>query len=143
MAGERRYVIEDLLTNSKTEGKTPLSGDYQSHNLKAVLSAFQNLQDVFTISDLNIKDGISKVVVNTGLAGRWQVLSQKPLTMCDTAHNKEGLEYVIKQINRIPKSALHIILGFVNDKDLDSVLPLFPAGCKILLHKGFSSEGHG
>jgi dihydrofolate synthase/folylpolyglutamate synthase len=53
-------------------------------------------------------------------------LSNEPLTICDTGHNKEGLEYVINQIYRIPKSGLHLIIGFVNDKDLKSVLPLFP-----------------
>ena len=62
-------------------------------------------------------------------------LSHEPLTICDTAHNKEGLEIVIEQIRKIPKSALHIILGFVNDKDLDSVLPLFPAEAKYYFTK--------
>jgi dihydrofolate synthase/folylpolyglutamate synthase len=53
-------------------------------------------------------------------------LDNEPFTICDTAHNREGLEIVLAQIKRIPKSDLHIVLGFVNDKDLDSVLPLFP-----------------
>ena len=73
--------------------------------------------------------------MNTGLAGRWQILNKEPLTICDTAHNKEGLELVIEQIRKIPKSALHIVLGFVNDKDLNSVLPLFPADAKYYFTK--------
>ena len=84
------------------------------------------LKDVFKLSRENIIEGIWKVIKNTGLNGRWQILSFAPLTICDTGHNKEGLEYVIDQVKRVPKSALHIILGFVNDKDLGSVLPLFP-----------------
>ena len=89
-----------------------------------------NLQATFRISDRNISDGIRNVIRNTGLAGRWQIINHEPLTICDTAHNKEGLEFVIEQISKIPKSVLHIVIGFVNDKDLESVLPLFPAGAK-------------
>lgn len=128
--GERRYVISDLFTHRKYEGTTVLLGDYQAHNLKAVFCTLLNLPDTFTISERNISDGIRNVVRNTGLEGRWQVLNNEPLTICDTAHNKEGLEIVIGQLKRIPRSALHIILGFVNDKDLNSVLPLFPSEAK-------------
>jgi dihydrofolate synthase/folylpolyglutamate synthase len=71
-------------------------------------------------------NGISKVVSNTGLMGRWQILGVSPLTVCDTGHNREGLEYVIRQINGIPLKKLHMIIGFVNDKDLTLILPLFP-----------------
>jgi dihydrofolate synthase/folylpolyglutamate synthase len=58
--------------------------------------------------------------------GRWQVLSRSPLIICDTGHNREGLEYVMKQIRATPKERLHMVIGFVNDKELGSVLPLFP-----------------
>jgi dihydrofolate synthase/folylpolyglutamate synthase len=85
------------------------------------------LKNNFEVSEEHIKEGIRKVVINTGLQGRWQILSTSPLTICDTGHNKEGLEIVLNQIQKIPKSVLHIILGFVNDKDLGSVLPLFPS----------------
>jgi dihydrofolate synthase/folylpolyglutamate synthase len=84
------------------------------------------LKDSFEVSDVNITEGIRNVVKNTGLYGRWQVLNKTPLTICDTGHNKEGLEYVLGQVKRVRKSALHIVLGFVSDKDLGSVLPLFP-----------------
>ena len=75
---------------------------------------------------IDIINGISRTVINTGLSGRWQILNHNPLTICDTGHNKEGLEYVLNQIKRIPKSGLHMVIGFVNDKDLSLVLPLFP-----------------
>ena len=124
--GERSYLMQDLKTKQQYEGLTVLCGDYQSRNLKAVYSSAMNLKTVFSISDLNISDGIRNVIRNTGFAGRWHVLDNEPVTICDTAHNREGLELVLKQIKRIPKSGLHIVLGFVNDKDLNSVLPLFP-----------------
>jgi dihydrofolate synthase / folylpolyglutamate synthase len=122
----RRYKVVDMVTGKKSEGETVLCGDYQLRNLKALFCVFVNLKGIFTCSDKNISDGIRNVVINTGLAGRWQILNSEPLTICDTGHNKEGLEYVIEQIRRIPKSGLHMVVGFVNDKDLDSVLPLFP-----------------
>jgi dihydrofolate synthase/folylpolyglutamate synthase len=123
---ERGYMITELSTNHKFKGKSSLVGDYQSKNLQAVFASFSVLKDVFKVSEENVIDGIRKVIINTGLYGRWQILSFTPLTICDTGHNKEGLEYVLEQIKSVPKSALHIILGFVNDKDLGSVLPLFP-----------------
>jgi dihydrofolate synthase/folylpolyglutamate synthase len=124
--GERNYVISDKETKEIFKGKTVLGGDYQAANLSAIFSIFDNLKDTFSFTDKDISEGILKVVINTGLKGRWQILSHDPLTICDTGHNKEGLEYVINQVLRIPKTGLHIIIGFVNDKDLNSVLALFP-----------------
>jgi dihydrofolate synthase / folylpolyglutamate synthase len=126
-AGERRYRIKDLTTQKQYEGTTVLCGDYQSRNLKAVFCSLSDLQSIFKVSDINISDGIRNVTSNTGFAGRWQIIGHEPLTICDTAHNKEGLEIVMEQIRVVPKSVLHIILGFVNDKDLNGILPLFPA----------------
>ncbi|MCE5348071.1 MAG: bifunctional folylpolyglutamate synthase/dihydrofolate synthase [Bacteroidales bacterium] len=125
--GGRRYTIADQVTNQKFEGSTLLGGDYQEKNLKAVYDALNNLRGIFKFSDNDIKNGIKNVIKNTGLMGRWQILSYNPLTICDTGHNKEGLEYVTGQLRRISKSKLHIVLGFVKDKDLNLVLPLFPA----------------
>lgn len=122
----RKYLMTDKSNRKQFKGLTMLGGDYQSKNLQAVFGAFSLLKKAFKVSEENITNGIVNVVKNTGLQGRWQILSTAPLTICDTGHNKEGLEYVLDQIRRTPKSALHIILGFVNDKDLGSVLPLFP-----------------
>jgi len=124
--GERKYSITHLLNSYKFEGETALGGDYQVKNLQAVFCVFDILKEAFRYSEKNISEGIRNVIRNTGLMGRWQILSGSPLTICDTGHNKEGLEYVMNQVLRIPKTALHVVLGFVNDKDLSSVLPLFP-----------------
>lgn len=126
ITGERKYLVTDLYTNKKYKGITVLGGDYQEKNLKAVFNAFDNLKTVFKFNDKNIYNGIKKVIINTGLMGRWQILNNQPLTICDTGHNSEGLEYVLNQIKRLPKKGLHMIIGFVKDKDLNLVLPLFP-----------------
>ena len=126
LTGERKYVITDLVTTNKFEGVTSLGGDYQSVNIIAVFGVFNTIKNLFRFSERNIIEGIRNVVINTGLKGRWQILNHDPFTICDIGHNKEGLEYVMDQIRRIRKSGLHIVLGFVKDKDLKSILPLFP-----------------
>ena len=131
----RRYTMTDLSTYRKIEGEILLGGDYQSKNLQAVFNAFDVMKDLFEVSDKVLTEGICKTILNTGLYGRWQILSTSPLTICDTGHNKEGLEYVLYQLKSIPKSELHIVLGFVNDKDLKSVLPLFPADAQYYFTK--------
>lgn len=109
-----------------------LLGDYQKQNKKTVLQAIRVLQsqNQFIISEKNIKNGFWNVVKNTGLQGRWQQLGTSPKIICDTAHNKHGLEIVMKQVQREEFDRLHVVLGVVNDKDLDDVLPLFPKNAK-------------
>jgi dihydrofolate synthase/folylpolyglutamate synthase len=131
----RKYLMQDLSTDHIIEGEIPLAGDYQSRNLQAVFTSFKILNEKFEISERKLINGIRRTVINTGLLGRWQILNKAPLTICDTGHNKEGLEYVLEQIKNTEKSMLHIILGFVNDKDLNSVLPLFPTDAKYYFTK--------
>jgi len=131
----RQYKISDLISNKEYEGCLDLGGDYQSPNLKAVFGVFNQLSRILAFSEINISEGLKKVVENTGLKGRWQILGKEPLIICDTGHNREGLEQVIEQLQRIHKNQLHIIIGFVNDKDLKSVLPLFPIQAKYYFTK--------
>ncbi len=105
--------------------KTTLQGNYQSKNIKGVVAVLRELKN-FKVKKKHIKRGLKRVVKNTGLLGRWQILHKRPTVVCDTAHNKEGLSYVIQQLEEQKFNQLHIVLGFVKDKDLDIVLPLFP-----------------
>lgn len=103
-----------------------LKGYYQKNNIKTVLTAISLLKVHFDISEINIKKGLLNVVKNTGLLGRWQVLNKKPFVVADTAHNAHGLVYVMQQLMDLNFEKLHIVLGVVNDKDLNEILPLFP-----------------
>ncbi|MEE9363146.1 MAG: folylpolyglutamate synthase/dihydrofolate synthase family protein [Cellulophaga sp.] len=105
--------------------KTALLGEYQAKNIKGVIATLKELKG-FKVEEEHIKNGLLNVVTNTGLMGRWQVLQTAPMAVCDTAHNKEGLSLVMKQLSKQTYNHLHIVLGFVSDKDLDRVLPLFP-----------------
>jgi dihydrofolate synthase / folylpolyglutamate synthase len=125
-AGEREYSVKDLTDNQITRGLIPLGGDYQKKNLMTVFQIIKMLGPDFKIPRTAQINGIRKVVLNTGLQGRWQILGRDPLTICDTGHNKEGLEYVMHQISKIPATGLHLVIGFVSDKDISSILPFFP-----------------
>lgn len=109
--------------------QTDLLGEYQQKNINGVIACIHQLKNL-TVSEKAIVEGLKKVVGNTGLLGRWQVLQQHPLVVCDTAHNKEGLQLVLDQIKKQSYNQLHIILGFVKDKDVKSVLYLFPKNAK-------------
>jgi dihydrofolate synthase/folylpolyglutamate synthase len=125
--GEKRnYSVKERSSNMSIKGEFDLGGDYQAKNIQAVFQVFSVVKRIFTYRDMNILDGIRNVVTNTHLMGRWQIIGRKPLVVCDTGHNREGLLYVVSQLKRIKKGKLHIILGFVSDKDRNSVLPLFP-----------------
>ena len=119
------YFASDLITQSYPSA---LVGDYQVHNKKTALQSIRVLQQLehFVISEENIKNGFINVINNTGLQGRWQQLKEFPKVIADTAHNKNGLEIVINQIQNENFEKLHFVLGVVNDKDLDEILPLFP-----------------
>ncbi|MCF6182841.1 folylpolyglutamate synthase/dihydrofolate synthase family protein [Lutibacter sp.] len=117
------YFASELQSNLKTD----LKGSYQKHNIKTAIQTLQILEKYnFIISKNQLKKGLLKVVENTGLMGRWQILNQSPKIICDTGHNKEGLQYVMQQLSEENYRNLHIVFGVVNDKNLKSVLPLFP-----------------
>lgn len=106
---------------------TSLKGAYQIHNLRTVLQTLSVLNSgAFTISSEATQNGLLKVSENTGLRGRWETLGANPKIICDTAHNKEGLRLVFKQIQTEKFQRLHLVLGMVNDKDVESLLELFP-----------------
>jgi dihydrofolate synthase / folylpolyglutamate synthase len=107
--------------------ESDLKGAYQKHNIKTVLKTISELKKKgFTISEANIVSGLINVIKNTGLQGRWQVLQLMPKIIADTAHNREGLTYTMAQIKSEAFKNLHIVLGVVNDKNLDTIIGLLP-----------------
>ena len=122
-------------------GKIPLCGTYQSKNIQTVVSAFNILKEPFNLTEKQLIDGIEKVVVNTTLIGRWQVISNNPTIICDSGHNKDALQYVVPQLKQICKNKLHFVLGFSNDKNLDAILPLFPKEASYYFTKAAIERG--
>ncbi len=127
IAAEKNAPIIFAEDHGSLDYPSDLKGGYQKKNIRTVLAALRILQNnAWEIPEENIKKGLLKSIGNTGLMGRWQVLGNRPKIVCDTAHNEDGLRIVMEHLKKEEYRQLHIVLGVVNDKDLSSVLPLFP-----------------
>ncbi len=104
-----------------------LTGSYQLKNILTVIEGVQALRKIgYHIPDEAIYQALKHVKKLTGLQGRWQTLSLKPLVICDTGHNKAGISEVLQNINQTPYKKLHMVIGMVKDKDINAVLALLP-----------------
>ena len=119
--------IVDFSNNCKTILFSQLVGEYQVKNILGVLKSVELLNQLdFSINAEAIFQGVKKVITNTGLQGRWQLLSYNPTMLCDTAHNVAGFIQVLNSIEKIKYQNLWMILGFVSDKDISGILELLP-----------------
>lgn len=104
-----------------------LEGLCQEKNTATILEAIKALRRKgIHISNQAVQDGFAKVSIHTGLRGRWQKIADKPLTICDTGHNVGGMQYITRQLATTPHQTLHIVIGMVNDKDVNTVLSMLP-----------------
>lgn len=104
-----------------------LKGIYQEKNIPTVLVASEILNHQgYEISSKAVAKGLKDVCKLTGLRGRWEVLSKKPLIVADIAHNEAGIKEVFKQVKTIKYKKLHVVFGTVNDKDIQKILSLLP-----------------
>ncbi|MFV0522727.1 MAG: bifunctional folylpolyglutamate synthase/dihydrofolate synthase [Mangrovibacterium sp.] len=104
-----------------------LKGICQQRNIRGVLQSIHLLQhDGWEVQEIHIKQGLSKVCQNTKLRGRWEIVQQHPMVICDTGHNEAGIHQIATQIAQTPKNNLWIVIGMVTDKDQKKVLSLLP-----------------
>lgn len=107
--------------------KGELGGYCQEKNAATVLTALSVLkQKGYAIPPEAVYTAFEQVVKITGLLGRWQKISSRPLTICDTGHNTGGMQYIVRQLQQTPCKQLRIIIGMVNDKDINGVLAMLP-----------------
>ena len=119
-----------------------LKGNYQQENINTCICAIRQLQKQgWKIEEQNIKNGISNCASNTKILGRWQILNKRPLTICDTAHNEDGIKQIVKQLSKIKYNKLHFILGMVNDKNLGGILSVLPKKAIYYFCKADSERG--
>ena len=120
--GKRIYQTKDY---ADLEGE--LGGLCQEKNANTLLSTIRVLQSAgYIIKEEHVREGFAHVCSLTGLRGRWQKLQENPVAICDTGHNKAGIQYIVEQLARQNYRQLHIVMGMVNDKDITSVLALLP-----------------
>lgn len=122
--------VIDLKSNFSQENYlvTPaLKGIYQLKNLKGIVLAAELLKVNFSqIKKETIELGIKNVIKNTGLKGRWQVLSKRPLIICDTGHNNEAFLEINQQLISMQKKHYYFLLGFSKDKDFTKFITQLP-----------------
>jgi len=107
--------------------ETDLKGLYQQKNVITVLAVVEQLTRTGTdIQEKDVSKGLAHTRDMTGLRGRWETIGYSPLIICDTGHNREGIEEVMKQIRQTPWKNLHIVLGLVDDKDPSKILEQLP-----------------
>ncbi len=113
-----------------------LLGIYQRHNAPTVLKTIDILNEKgWNLSVEIVRRGLTNIIRNTGLMGRWQIIGYNPLTICDTGHNPAGIKLVVEQINQTAWKKLHFVIGMVNDKDQDEVLSLLPVNANYYFTK--------
>lgn len=102
------------------------AGYYQLSNIITIIQTIEVLEPFFKISEKNIFDGLKNVRKNTRIMGRWHIVSQNPLIICDVGHNVDGIGAIANQLKLMNYNKLHFIFGVVNDKDISSILKLLP-----------------
>ncbi|MFI5218714.1 MAG: bifunctional folylpolyglutamate synthase/dihydrofolate synthase [Bacteroidia bacterium] len=128
MSGSRGKMVIDVFYKGKKYLKNlelDLTGRYQLKNVCTVLQTIQ-AQTNFVVTEKKIRSALKNVKQLTGLRGRWEIISKNPLTICDTAHNADGIAEVLKQFKTINCRKMHFVLGMVNDKDISGILKLLP-----------------
>jgi len=137
--GEKDIKTEKIFKGVSRKSKAPLyfakkttkyfasdlKGFYQKKNIQTVITALNQLPS-FNLDNSIIKKGLKRVVENTGLKGRWQVLQNSPKVILDVGHNKEALRLIAKQINEISYNKLYLVMGFIKEREVDSLVSLFP-----------------
>ena len=93
-----------------SEIKTPLAGRYQIKNIATVAQAVELLMGMkYDITDMSFRIGVESVIIDTGLHGRWEIVSTSPTVVCETAHNEDGIKNLLAKISSMDYSALHIV----------------------------------
>ena len=104
---------------------------HQKTNLKTALCALQKLNVPF--SEETIQKALQNLHSNTGLFGRLTKVSENPLIYLDVSHNQDGLQATLLDLRTIHFDQLHIVYGASQDKNVMSILSLFPDNTNIHL----------
>lgn len=121
--------ISTKICSEEMSFKPDLTGNYQVENIRTALAAFLLFfkHKKKSPDKEKIRVGLEQVVQLSSMMGRWQKISEKPLTICESAHNEDGIAHLIRQLKEIDKKRLHIVCGFVRDKDLTKILKQLPS----------------
>lgn len=127
---EKHELVVEIAEDHKTDHKVyhlDLAGLYQIKNILTVLeTCYQLQQKGWKLNDTIIHKALSQTKKLTGLHGRWDIIHEHPLVVLDVGHNEDGIRQILKQVELTDHHHLHMVLGMVNDKEIDKVLQLLP-----------------
>lgn len=124
-------TIQSAYTPVPHQYRLGLQGSYQKKNILGVLEAVRILRTLgIDTTEFALENGLSEVRQLTGLMGRWQTLASHPKTICDTGHNEDGWQMIVQNIQATPHQKLHMVIGVMQDKDLNHMLPLLPVNAQ-------------
>lgn len=140
-AEHTRYVVDwEILhhhlhitvVNKQAEEHTKyaldLTGIYQLKNIITVLEAVHQLrQKGWNIEKLHVQQALQQIKKLTGLHGRWEKIHTKPDVVLDVAHNLNGMQQLVSQLEHCKYQQLHIVIGMVKDKDISGILSILPS----------------
>ena len=126
---QKHHLFAEVTTthsNDKKYYELDLPGIYQIKNLVTVLESIALLRQDWKIEETHIHEALASVRRLTGLHGRWEIVHENPTVVLDVGHNEDGIRQIARQIELTDHEELHIVMGMVKDKNIDSILPLFP-----------------
>ncbi|TNE62299.1 MAG: bifunctional folylpolyglutamate synthase/dihydrofolate synthase [Bacteroidetes bacterium] len=145
----RVFENKHLLANHL---RVEAAGPYLARNLATAIQAWLTLNrsehpDWLPVAPAKdqviplIGTGLHNLRARTRFIGRWQVIGRQPVVLCDSAHNEAGLTTVLGHLEKSTYPQVHLVMGFVNDKSVDGVLKLFPAGARYYFAKANIPRG--
>lgn len=136
---EKNELVVEVAEEHQTDHRVyhlDLPGIYQIKNLLTVLEVcFQLQQQGWKIDDEIIHKALKQVKKLTGMHGRWEIIHQSPLVVLDVAHNIEGIQQLIQQVEVTEHRQLHMVFGMVKDKEVDKILALLPKNAEYYFTK--------
>jgi dihydrofolate synthase/folylpolyglutamate synthase len=124
--GSRYYHAQEIGAKAP-KLSCELKGNYQKENCQTVYTAWYTLRQLgYAISYPQLEESLQKVRELSGLRGRWEIMQEAPKVIMDVGHNYDGLKFITAQLGEEEYEKLHLVLGFVKEKNLDEILPLFP-----------------
>jgi len=131
---EEEEVIEEGMILQTTKGTfpsdriiLPTQAPYQKHNFLTVLHAVKLLKDQnnWNLSRLSTTVALENYATITRFRGRYEVVHRNPLVIADAAHNLSGIRF-FKPLFQNKNVHLHLVIGFVQGKDLNPILSMLP-----------------
>lgn len=130
---KNKINIHLKLNNKIYENRIEINSNYYLKNLPGIILVSYLILKRYKINSINPFKGLSKVKFNTGILGRWEILSRKPKIICDICHNTEGFREVLIDLNKLKFNQIYFIIGGVKTKEWNLITDILPKNYKYLL----------